>query len=125
VVAEAGQLTAVTEAALLMSNVALPVLASWFASPAKLALAVAVPAFVLFVYDGVRDALRLPAPVAAAVHGVSGEPVYVVGVFGQVTVVSELALLISKVAWPVEPVWFASPPKLASAVAVPAFVLFV
>ena len=96
-VAEAGQLTAVTEAALLMSNVALPLLASWFASPAKLALAVAAPTFVLFVYVGVTDALRPPAPVAVAVHGVSGEPVYVVAEVGQVTVVSELALLISNV----------------------------
>jgi hypothetical protein len=43
----AGQLTAVTEAALLIANVALPLLASWFASPAKLAFAVAVPTLVL------------------------------------------------------------------------------
>ena len=75
VVGVAGQVTAVTEAALAMSNVALPLLASWFASPAKLALAVAVPTFVLFVYVGVSDALKPPAPVVVAVHGVSGEPV--------------------------------------------------
>jgi hypothetical protein len=100
VIGVAGQLTAVTEAALLISNVALPVLASWFSSPAKLAFAEAVPALTLFEYDGVSGAFKPPTPVAAAVHGVRGEPVYVVAVFGQLTVVSELALLISKFALP-------------------------
>jgi hypothetical protein len=75
VVGVAGQLTAVTEAALPISKFAVPELASWFASPAKLAFAVAVPTFVLFEYEGVTGALSPPAPVAVAVHGVKGEPV--------------------------------------------------
>jgi hypothetical protein len=45
----AGQLTVVTEAALAISKFALPLLASWLASPPKLAFAVAVPASVLLV----------------------------------------------------------------------------
>jgi hypothetical protein len=49
----------------------------------------------------------------------------VVGVAGHDTVVTEAALLIAKVALPVLASWFASPPKLASAVAVPTLVLFV
>jgi hypothetical protein len=94
----AGQLTVVAEAALAISNVALLLLASWFTSPAKLAFAVAVPAFVLFVYVGVTDSFRPPAPVAVAVQGVRSEPVYVVGVSGQDTAVVEGALLITNVA---------------------------
>ena len=111
------------DGALLISKVALPLLPSWLASPAKVALALAVPAFVWFEYEGVNDSLRPPAPVAVAVHGVIGEPVYVI-VAGQLTVVTEAALLISKVALPLLASWFASPPKLALAAAVPAFVLF-
>ena len=61
--------------ALLISKVAFPLLPSWFPSPANVALALAVPALVLFVYAGVNEAFKPPAPVAAAVHGVRGEPV--------------------------------------------------
>jgi hypothetical protein len=60
---------------LLISNVAWPVEPVWFASPVKLASAVAVPAFVLFVYVGPTEAFRPPAPVAVAEHGVRGDPV--------------------------------------------------
>jgi hypothetical protein len=75
VVGVAGHVTAVTEAALLISKVLLSLLPVWFASPAKLALAFAVPALTLFVYDGVNVSLRPPTPVAVAVHGVMAEPV--------------------------------------------------
>ena len=68
-------MTVVSELALLISNVALPLLPSWLASPAKLALALAVPALVLFEYVGVNVSFKPPRPVAAAVHGVRGEPV--------------------------------------------------
>ncbi len=52
----------------------------------------------------------------------AARPVYVT-LTGQVTVVVEPALPIVKVLLSLLPVWFASPAKLALAVAVPAFVL--
>ena len=79
----------------------------------------------LFVYEGVRLSFKPPAPVAAAVHGVNGEPVYVVADAGQVSAVTEAALVISNVAPPLLASWLASPAKLAFTVAVPAFVLSV
>ena len=79
----------------------------------------------LFVYVGVSVWSRPPTPVAFAVHGVSGEPVYVVGVLGQVTAVTDAALLITKLELLLLASWFASPANDASAVAVPAFVLLV
>jgi hypothetical protein len=74
------------------------------------------------MYDGVSDWLRPPTPVTAAVHGVRGEPVYVTEA-GQLTMVTEMAWLMTKVALPLLASWFTSPAKLALALAVPAFVL--
>src|SRR5437660_668531 len=59
----ARQTTGVVEAALSIVNVFESLLAVWLASPAKLALPVAVPAAVLFKYETVSDWLRPPAPV--------------------------------------------------------------
>ena len=73
-----------------MVKVLLPLLAVWFASPAKFALAVAVPAFVLFVYVTVTDWFSPPAPVTVAVHGVCAAPVYGT-LAGQLTVVVDEA----------------------------------
>jgi len=56
-------------------------------------LAVAVPTSILFVYAVVRETgLEIPGPVAEAVQGVSGEPVYVVAAEGQLTETVEPAL---------------------------------
>src|SRR5262249_13485144 len=96
----------------------------WFVSPAKVADAVAVPAFVLFVYVTDTDWFSPPAPVTLAVHGVYGEPVYTNGPGVQLTVVVLPALSIVKVVEPLLLLWLPSPPKAAEAVAVPAFVLF-
>jgi hypothetical protein len=63
--------------------------------------------------------------VTAAEHGVCGEPLYVYGPGGQVTVVVLGALSIVKVVEPLLLLWFASPLNAADAVAVPALVLFV
>ena len=70
-----GHVTVVVEAALSIVKFLVPALALWLASPAKLALAVAVPALVLFEYVTVTAWLKPPGPVAAAVHGVSALPV--------------------------------------------------
>jgi len=67
--------SAVVDDALSIVKVLVSELAVWFASPVKLAFAVAVPAFVLSEYVGVTVVFNPPAPVAVAVHGVSGEPV--------------------------------------------------
>jgi hypothetical protein len=64
----------------------------------------------------VTETFKPPAPVAVAVHGVSGEPLYVTLV-GQLIVVDELALSIVKVTCvAVLLLWLASPAKVASAV---------
>jgi len=63
--------------------------------------------------------------VTLAEHGVSGDPVYVTGAAGHVTAVVLGAIPIVKFFESLLPVWFASPPKVADAVAVPAFVLLV
>jgi len=114
----------VVDDALSIAKVLLSELAVWFTSPVKLAFAVAVPAFVLSEYVGVTVLFNPPAPVAAAVHGVSGDPVYVTDV-GQVSVVVDDALSIVNPPVPVLPSWFASPAKVALAPAAPALVLLV
>ena len=86
-----GHVTVVVDDALSIVKFLLSELALWFASPAKLYAALAVPAFVLLVYVAVGVKLRPPAPVTATVHGVSGDPVNVAD-DGQVTAVVEEAL---------------------------------
>ena len=121
---DAGHVSAVVDDALSIVKVLVSALAVWFASPVKLAFAVAVPAFVLSEYVGVTALFNPPTPVAAAVHGVSGEPVYVSDA-GHVRVVVDDALSIVNPPVPVLPSWFASPAKVALALAAPAFVLLV
>ena len=62
----------------------------WFASPAYVASAVAVPALVFARYETGTVVDRPPAPVTAAEHGVSGEPVKVTE-DGHVTTVDDAA----------------------------------
>jgi hypothetical protein len=121
----AGQLTVVVEVAWPMVKVFESLLEEWLASPAKLALAVAVPALMLFVWFTVSDWLSPPIPVTVAVHGACAEPSKVNGPAGQLTVVVEVAWPMVKVFESLLEEWLASPAKLALAVAVPALVLFV
>jgi len=85
-----------TTVAELIENVSEPCEPEWFASPAKVYVAVEVPAFVFDVYDGVRLVrFNPPAPVTEAEHSVCAEPEYAV-VFGEhTTVVTEAALSIT------------------------------
>ena len=102
-----GHETVVVDEALAMAKVVLPLLARCVASPAKLALAVAVPAEVLLEYETVKDWENPPEPVAVAVQGVCAEPVYVtdvghdtvvvVAVFDGFTVTTKVAGARSKV----------------------------
>jgi len=80
-----------------IENVAEPVDPLWFASPANVAVAVAVPTLMLFVYTIVAVVLKPPAPATAAVHGVNAAPVYVTDA-GHVTTVVDAALAIVRAA---------------------------
>src|SRR5437763_418641 len=71
----AGQLTVVVELAFAMVNVADAVLPSWFASAANVAVAVAVPGFMLSVYATANVSLSRPAPVTVAVQTACAAPV--------------------------------------------------
>src|SRR5690242_2611575 len=83
--------TVVVVSVLAIVKVSLSLLPEWFASPAKVTLAVAVPTATLprYVIDAVKSRFRPPNPVTTAVQGVSAEPVYWTGVVGQLTVVVE------------------------------------
>ncbi len=84
----------VVEPAVTISNVSEPELAVWFASPAYVYEALAVPTFVLFAYVGSGVRWRLPAPVTVTEHGSRAEPVYT-ALGGQVTTVEEPAWAMS------------------------------
>jgi hypothetical protein len=83
-------------AAFLIVNIFESLLGVWLSSPAKLALAVAVPAFVLAAYVTVSAWFSPPAPVTLAVHGVCAVPSNVTK-GGHVTAVVELAFSIFSV----------------------------
>ena len=89
----ADQVITTDEAALLIVKFLESLLLVWFESPAKLAVAVAVPAFVLLEYKTLSDWLSPPAPVTAAVHGVCADPLYVTLLGEQVTTVVDDAWL--------------------------------
>jgi len=78
-VAPAVHVTVIAELAGAITKFAEPVLPVWLALPAQLAVAVAVPAFVLFEYwiELVTSTGLMPAPVAWAVARCLAEPVYV------------------------------------------------
>jgi hypothetical protein len=57
--------------------------------------AVAVPAFVLLVYEGAGARLRALGPVTLVVHGVKPEPVYVMVCWHVTTVVVAARLIVS------------------------------
>ena len=95
--------TVVVDDALAMVKVAEPDDAAWFESPAYEYEAVAVPAAVFDVYVAVGVRLSPPAPVTETVHGVRAEPVYVT-LAVQLTVVVDVALVLSNVDEPDEPV---------------------
>ena len=94
----------------------------WFASPAYVYDALAVPAAVLFAYTGAGVRLSPPAPVTDTVHGVRGAPVNTT-LAGHVTVVVDGAAVIAKFVASLLPVWFASPAYVYDALAVPTAVL--
>src|SRR4051794_29820732 len=94
-----------------MSNVVASPLGSWFVSPAKVALAWAVPASTLSAYDTGTGAARPPTPVTEAVHGSTADPVKTAS--AQWTSVVDPARAIVSAAVPVDAARVGVPAKLA------------
>jgi len=73
-------------------------------------------------YAGVTEVERPPAPVTAAVQFSMVVPVYAYDAAHVITVDEAAFAMVKDTCVAVDPLWFASPAYVASAVAVPAFV---